>query len=141
MDGGTSLMAFQTKGNPTCALRLSEGLGIAAPFHGCHFVEERELLSPGQSLKTQLIASLGQVPAAVLAESPPITVSQLSWDCPMQSSDKWEVKGLEKRYSHHHLLSLRLRAFPFSFLMASISLLATHTQRQVDQAGRSDSQM
>lgn len=64
-------MAFQTEGDSACALRLFEGLGIAAPFHVSHF-EDRELLSPGQSLKTQLVASLGQVPAAVLAESPPL---------------------------------------------------------------------
>ena len=111
-------------------------MGIAASFHGCHFEEDRELLSPGQSLKTQLVASLGQVLAAVLAESPPLAVSQLSWDRPVQTSDKWGVKGLRKRYSHHHLLSLRLRAFHFSFLMASISLLASHTQRKVDQTVR-----
>lgn len=133
-------MAFQTEGNSACALRVFEGLRIAAPFHGCHFVQARELLSPGQSLKTQLVASLGQVPAAVLVESPPLTVSQLSWDRPVQSSEKWGVKGLEKRYSHHHLLSLRLRAFPFSFLMASISLLYYYLHPH-SEAGRSDSQM
>lgn len=129
-------MAFQTEGNSACALRLFEHLGIAVSFHGCHFEEDRELLSPGQSLKTQLVASLGQVLAAVLAESPPLAVSQLSWDRPVQISDKWGVKGLRKRYSHHHLLSLRLRAFHLSFLMASISLLASHTQRKVYQTVR-----